>query len=100
MGNQKLCSKCNASLGNGARFCTVCGTEVQSAPEKDIDTFHCVKCGAKLSSESSSCSQCGEPLSGAGTETAEAGNNVAQKKMRRDCRASGGSMYVQQLLCF
>ena len=80
MGNQKLCSKCNASLGNGARFCTVCGTEVQSAPEKDIDTFHCVKCGAKLSSESSFCSQCGEPLSGAGTETAEAGNNVAQKK--------------------
>ena len=46
------CSYCGAALPDGARFCHLCGKEVQIKP-------HCPKCGAVLPEGSRFCSFCG-----------------------------------------
>ncbi|NMA66685.1 MAG: zinc-ribbon domain-containing protein [Clostridiaceae bacterium] len=62
MQKQTFCSKCNARLENDARFCTECGTEVQTLPETVYDTIYCIECGTKTTTEFTFCTQCGKPL--------------------------------------
>ena len=48
------CSKCGATLREGAKFCAKCGAEV---PREIL----CAKCGAALAEGDSFCSACGAP---------------------------------------
>lgn len=54
------CSDCGALLAEGARFCHICGREVNRTP-------HCPQCGAALPEGSRFCSFCGTSLSRAAT---------------------------------
>lgn len=50
--NVIICSKCNARIPNGSKFCLQCG-------EKVSDIFICVNCGEKLPPHAKFCAKCG-----------------------------------------
>lgn len=52
------CTKCNAELIKGAKFCGKCGTP---APEEPVE-MKCSKCGAKLVPNAKFCGKCGTPV--------------------------------------
>ncbi len=77
----KICSKCNATLTNAQKFCPYCGTEYKKpspvcqkcgVPLEEGQKFcHlcgakfdncCIKCGAELKQGNRFCSNCGEPV--------------------------------------
>lgn len=70
------CSYCGAALPDGARFCHLCGKEVQIKP-------HCPKCGAVLPEGSRFCSFCGTALPGAGAAVSAATAPVSAPEVQR-----------------
>lgn len=60
------CSKCNAEIAEGARFCTICGAKVERP-------IYCTNCGVKLEEGATFCSNCGE-------KTGFTHNNVQKEK--------------------
>ena len=48
-----VCKKCGTRLPAGAKFCSECGTPVETL---------CPKCGAKLLENAKFCPECGEKL--------------------------------------
>ncbi len=52
----KTCSKCGAVLGAKAKFCPECGEKVQAAKK------HCANCGAELKATAKFCPECGEKV--------------------------------------
>ncbi len=50
------CSKCNAQIPNGSKFCLECGEKVNQAQ-------FCVSCGESLTPNSKFCSKCGTAIS-------------------------------------
>ena len=59
------CRYCGATLPDDARFCHICGKEVDRTP-------HCPSCGASLPEGSRFCSFCGTPLSATASAPAPA----------------------------
>jgi len=51
-------------LKSDAKFCTQCGTEVQTQTQTENidDIVFCTECGAKTTTEFTSCPECGKPL--------------------------------------
>jgi len=81
MRKQIICSNCNAALDPDARFCTQCGTEVQTQTENADDIVFCTACGAQTTTEFTLCPECGKPLRKDGQETSQAEKeNVPEKK--------------------
>lgn len=59
----KRCSKCDAVLAPGVKFCRECGTLVaQTVQEPPGGQRQCPKCGTALSSGVAFCSECGTPV--------------------------------------
>jgi hypothetical protein len=50
------CSKCQATLAAGSKFCAQCGTPAVAAGPK-----FCAQCGGALASGARFCAQCGKP---------------------------------------
>lgn len=55
--NSTTCSKCNARIPAGSKFCLQCG-------EKVTDALFCTNCGEKLPAGSNFCLRCGTKLNG------------------------------------
>ena len=51
--NALVCSKCNAEVPTGSRFCLQCGQKVN-------DVIHCVDCGEKIIANAKFCPSCGK----------------------------------------
>lgn len=60
------CSKCNKELKDGAKFCTGCGTKVESAPSNG-----CKSCGAPLKDGAKFCTSCGTKVEQSIVETSQ-----------------------------
>ncbi len=69
------CNDCGAALPEGARFCHICGKEVQRTP-------HCPTCGATLPEGSKFCSFCGTALPGFPQKQAPAQSHSAPHQSR------------------
>jgi ribosomal protein L40E len=54
------CSKCNATLPSGARFCAGCGTAVVQTPA-NVGKKFCTGCGQPLAAQAKFCAGCGTP---------------------------------------
>ncbi|WP_417168722.1 zinc ribbon domain-containing protein [Terrihalobacillus insolitus] len=46
------CSKCNAQIPSGSKFCLECGEKVET-------TAFCISCGETLPTDAKFCSKCG-----------------------------------------
>jgi predicted amidophosphoribosyltransferase len=56
------CTKCQATLAAGAKFCAQCGTP--AAPEETATgPKFCAQCGGGLSAGARFCAGCGKPVS-------------------------------------
>ncbi|WP_434511069.1 zinc ribbon domain-containing protein [Desulfitobacterium sp. AusDCA] len=55
--NSTTCSKCNARIPAGSKFCLQCGEQV-------ADALFCTNCGEKLPSDAKFCLKCGTKLNG------------------------------------
>lgn len=61
----KICSKCNAQIQTGSKFCVECGTPVEDAPEPvEIPKMgvKCPECNATLKEEDKFCTDCGAKI--------------------------------------
>lgn len=54
------CSKCQATLTAGTKFCAQCGTAVGAAAARS--PLFCSQCGGQLTGGSKFCPQCGKPV--------------------------------------
>lgn len=72
------CPKCNNPLREGAKFCTSCGTKIQTASL-------CPKCGATLKEGAKFCTSCGERLGAPKADT--------QQVKEQDINAVKGRIY-------
>lgn len=50
-----MCSKCGANIGEGAKFCSACGSAMQVVSS-------CVKCGAQVDADARFCPNCGSRI--------------------------------------
>lgn len=67
-----VCNKCGASVADTAKFCTECGTKMESVELKPV----CGNCGAALRDGARFCVECGTPINKAEPETDEPENEV------------------------
>ena len=65
----RICPKCHSSLDDSLRFCTTCGTKLNTLDQlavgnlvKDLKDLKCPKCGFENSEVNSFCVQCGTML--------------------------------------
>lgn len=60
----KICSKCNAKIQAGSKFCMECGTPVGDTPEVEVPKtgIKCPKCNTPLSEEDKFCTECGTKM--------------------------------------
>lgn len=64
-GRGEMCARCGATLDEGKRFCTACGTATGSAPSADASPERpsarpsCAACGTPLTAGDGFCSACG-----------------------------------------
>ena len=70
-----ICSKCNSEIPNGAKFCTVCGAECETAPAASAQKCFCPKCGLEHNSGAKFCTSCGAAITSAAPQNN--GSNAA-----------------------
>jgi hypothetical protein len=61
----KICSKCNAEIQTGSKFCMECGTPTEDTPnevEVPKTGVKCPECNAPLKEEDKFCTECGAKI--------------------------------------
>lgn len=61
--NTRKCLNCGAMLGENAKFCSVCGSKVESAAQsQEQQLLFCTQCGNRVNANDSFCMKCGAKI--------------------------------------
>lgn len=77
------CKTCGAELGEGNRFCSLCGSPV-------VVGFFCSNCGEKLSADTKFCPKCGTPAQGAFGQASQTIEKTTASAIVTDTNGSSG----------
>ncbi len=68
-----FCRNCGAELKENDRFCSSCGSTIETAKELEVGKRLCSMCGAELAEGVTFCSSCGARIGEISVENASAG---------------------------
>lgn len=82
------CNNCGAELQDNAKFCTSCGSKVESVGPQ-AGPKHCPNCGSQLAGDASFCTNCGQRVGGPVRQAAPRNNYIRPRQNQANAKKLG-----------